>query len=307
MKSCPPPSARQQSTALHAFHSQKHCSVGAHLQCRLPVLLQRLQPWGWVELWPPASRAAESPTQPAVGAQRASRTARLEDALLLTGAREGSERSTDPSARFGRPRDKSSTCTHGCGLQQNDGNGAGLPPRTAHPARKPERSVSTKTRQAAPGPREPSPHRYVPAGILPCGWKALICPRNTSTGGEGSAAVTARKATALGVSAGGADGAAGARSAPTRGAPTLRKEKLGPQYLPYIGSATGGSEGGALHNGAGPAPPGSRCEKLRGKGRRDPPGWGLRVPVRPPAQEGPRAALISLPGPEPRPPAHKGL
>lgn len=87
---------------------------------------------------------------------------------------------------------------------------------------------------------------------------------------------------------GGADRTPDARSGPMRGAPTLRKEKLGPQYLPYIGSrkegggmeAGGGeeSEGGALHNGAGPAPPGSRCEKLLGKGRRGSAGLGAALP-----------------------------
>lgn len=89
--------------------------------------------------------------------------------------------------------------------------------------------------------------------------------------------------------------------------PPYVRKSWGRNTCPISAPATGGSEGGALHNGAGPAPPGSRCEKLLGKGKRDPPGGGLRVPVRPPAQEGPRAALISLPGPEPRLPAHKGL
>lgn len=137
----------------------------------------------------------------------------------------------------------------------------------------------------------------------------LFVPKNTSTGDEGSAAVTARTATALGVSAGGGEPTERPMPAALRTGerPPYVRKSWGRNTCPISAPATGGSEGGALHNGAGPAPPGSRCEKLLGKGKRDPPGGGLRVPVRPPAQEGPRAALISLPGPEPRLPAHKGL
>lgn len=87
---------------------------------------------------------------------------------------------------------------------------------------------------------------------------------------------------------GGADRTPDARSGPMRGAPTLRKEKLGPQYLPYIGSR---KEGGGMEGGGGrkareglyitapaPLPQDRVARSFWGREGGDPPGWGLRCP-----------------------------